>query len=245
MRLLRYLANLGYGTRRDVEHMITRRRVSRRDGTKLSDGDPFEHDDLLVDGIPLDPPAGSVVMLHKPVGYVSSTKDPASPLVYDLLPTRFRFRSPVMAPVGRLDRDTSGLLLVTDDGQLNHRITSPRTHLEKRYLATLATDLRGDEGEIFASGTLMVDGEDSPLAPARLEVIDARHVRLHLTEGRYHQARRMFAAVGNHVTALHREAVGPLVLGDLPPGEWRLLAGDEIDALRASAVRRVAPRSAP
>jgi 16S rRNA pseudouridine516 synthase len=238
MKLLRYLANLGYGSRREVEHMITRRRVRRRDGTALGDRDPFVHDDLLVDGIPVDPPPGSVVMLHKPVGYVSSTKDLSSPTIYALLPTRFPFRSPVMAAVGRLDRDTSGLLLVTDDGQLNHRITSPRTHVAKVYEATLASDLRGDEGEIFAAGTLMLDGETDPLAPATLEVLDARHARLTITEGRYHQARRMFAAVGNHVTALHRAAIGPLTLGDLAPGEWRLLSVEEIAGLHSHLRKR-------
>lgn len=238
MHLLRYLANLGYGSRREVEHMLARRRVSRRDGTRLGDRDAYVHDDLLIDGIPADPAPGSVVMLHKPVGYVTSTKDLSSPTIYALLPTRFPFRSPVMAAVGRLDRDTSGLLLVTDDGQLNHRLTSPRTHVAKVYDATLASDLRGDEGESFASGTLMLDGESSPLAPATLDVIDARHARLTLTEGRYHQARRMFAAVGNHVTALHRAALGPLTLGDLPAGEWRLLSAEEITELRAQLVKR-------
>lgn len=237
MRLLRYLGNLGYGSRRDVEQMILRRRVSRLDGTRLGERDTFQHDDVLVDGIPLDAPPGSVVMLHKPVGYVSSSKDGTNRLVYELLPSRYRFRSPVMAPVGRLDRDTSGLLLVTDDGQLNHRITSPRTHLAKVYEATLATDLRGDEAELFASGTLMLDSETTPLAPAALEILDARRVRLSLTEGRYHQARRMFAAAGNHVVALHRTAVGPLTLGDLPAGEWRLLTGEERVGLEGSLRR--------
>ena len=238
MRLLRYLANLGYGTRRDVEHMLARRRVARRDGTRLGERDDFTHDDVLVDGVPLDPPPGAVVLLHKPVGYVCSTTDAASPVVYELLPGRFQFRSPVMAPVGRLDRDTSGLLLVTDDGQRNHRVTSPRTHLPKTYEVTLASDLRGDEGAAFASGTLMLDGETTPLAPATLEVLDPRRARLTLTEGRYHQARRMFAAVGNHVTALHRATLGPLTLDGLAPGEWRLLTREELDALDEALKRR-------
>lgn len=233
MHLLRYLANLGYGTRREVEHMITRRRVTRRDGTRLAPRDPVAHDDVLVDGIPLDPPPGAVVLLHKPTGYVCSTNDADGRTVYALLPSRFRRRSPVMATVGRLDRDSSGLLLVTDDGQLNHRITSPRTHLPKVYEATLASDLRGDEGERFASGTLLLDGETTPLAPATLELLGPRHARVTVTEGRYHQVRRMFAAVGNHVTALHRASLGPLTLGDLPVGDWRLLAAHEVAALRS------------
>ncbi|HQY50431.1 MAG TPA: pseudouridine synthase, partial [Thermomonas sp.] len=121
---------------------------------------------------------------------------------------------------GRLDRDTSGLLLLTDDGQLLHRIISPKSKLPKVYLATLAQDLRGDEVALFASGTLMLEGEKTPLLPAELAVLDARTARLTLHEGRYHQVRRMFAAAGNHVAALHRERIGGLVLADLPEGQW-------------------------
>ena len=229
MKPLRYLANLGYGSRREVAQMLLKRRVTRRDGSRVGDADVVAHDDLLVDGVPLDPPPGTVVMLNKPPGYVSSTvKDGAGAPVYDLLPARFRHRSPVMAPVGRLDRDTTGLLLFTDDGPLNHRLTSPRTHLPKTYLATLASDLRGDEAGLFAAGTLMLDGEAAPLAPAELEVLGARVARLTLHEGRYHQARRMFAAAGNRVIALHREAFGPLTLAGLGEGAWRLLRADEV-----------------
>ena len=110
-----------------------------------------------------------------------------------------------------------------DDGGLLHRIISPKANLPKVYDATLAQDLRGDEAAIFASGTLMLESEQTPLAPAHLHVIDARHAQLTLTEGRYHQVRRMFAAVGNHVQALHRSRIGGLTLGDLAPGQWRLL----------------------
>ena len=231
MKLAKYLANLGYGSRRDVERMVKYREVTRADGTALAEGDDVTHDEIRVDGKPLDPPPGSVLMLHKPVGYVCSSRD-AIKLVYELLPSRFLARSPVMAPVGRLDRDTSGVLLVTDDGKLNHRITSPRTHLPKTYEVTLASDLRGDEGALFASGTLLLESEETPLAPAELTVLDARHVRLTITEGRYHQVRRMFAAVGNLVTTLHRSALGPLELGDLPLSAWRLLSADEVARLR-------------
>ena len=128
--------------------------------------------------------------------------------------------------MGRLDRDTSGLLLFTDDGALLHRISSPKSKLSKVYAATLANALRGDEVELFASGTLMLESEQTPLLPADLEVVDARHVRLTLHEGRYHQARRMFAAVGNHVEALHRSRIGGLELDGLPAGEWRILGDD-------------------
>ena len=226
-KIIKYLANLGYGTRREVTQLIKQQAVTRVDGSIVRDGDSFVHDELLVSGKPLDAPAGSVIMLHKPIGYVCSSKD-ASQLIYDLLPPRFLKRSPVMAPVGRLDRDTSGLLLVTDDGAINHRLTSPRTHLPKLYDADLASDLTGDEGALFASGTLMLDNETTPLRPASLEVLGPRRARVSVTEGRYHQIRRMFAAAGNRVEHLHRPSMGGLELGDLAPGKWRLLTLAEV-----------------
>ena len=152
-------------------------------------------------------------------------------MVYDLLPPRFRLRSPLLSTVGRLDRNTSGLLLFTDDGALLHRISSPKSKLAKVYEATLANDLRGDEADLFASGTLMLESEQTPLLPAELKVISPREVRLTLHEGRYHQARRMFAAVGNHVEALHRSRVGGLALNGLPPGEWKILGPEDVDTL--------------
>ena len=233
MKLAKYLANLGYGSRREVTAMLNAGRVARADGTRLADGDVFAHAYVRVDGEPLDPPPGVVIVLHKPVGYVCSTTD-TNPLVYDLLPRRFRKRSPVIAPVGRLDRDTSGLLVLTDSGQTNHRLTSPKSGIAKVYEARLASDLRGDEAESFASGTLILNGEALPLAPAALEVLDARRVRVTLREGRYHQVRRMFAAVGNHVEALHRSAIGAIDLGDLPKGAWRVLGDAEVAALQIS-----------
>ena len=232
-KLAKYLANLGYGSRREVERMVGAGRVTRADGRPLREGDAFAHEEVRVDGAPLDPPPGVLVMQHKPVGYVCTTAD-ANPLVYDLLPPRFRARSPIVSPIGRLDRDTSGLLLLTDDGKLNHRIASPRGHLPKVYEAALATELRGDEGEIFASGTLTLAGEAEPLLPATMELLGPRRARVTLVEGRYHQVRRMFAAVGNHVEALHRAAVGGLQLGDLPPGEWRVLGPGELRLLTPS-----------
>ena len=222
MKLVKLLANLGYGSRRDVQWMFREGRITDPDGEVLYADDAPAHADVRVDGEPLDPAQGMLLMLHKPVGYTCSTKDPGR-IVYDLLPPRFRLRSPLLSTVGRLDRETSGLLLLTDDGALLHRIVSPKSHLSKRYEVTLARDLRGDEAEVFASGTLLLESEYTPLAPAVLEVQDARHASLILTEGRYHQVRRMFAAMGNHVDALHRSAVGGLTLGDLPDGEWRAL----------------------
>jgi 16S rRNA pseudouridine516 synthase len=140
---------------------------------------------------------------------------------------------PQVSSIGRLDRETSGLLLLTDDGALLHRVIAPKSKLPKVYEATLAQDLRGDEAALFAGGGLVLHGEARPLAPARLQALGPRRARLVLTEGRYHQVRRMFAAVGNHVLALHRARIGGLDLGDLPEGQWRLL--DAADRTRLFA----------
>ena len=230
MKLVKHLANLGYGSRKQVAWMFREGRVTDGSGEVLYADDVVAHDAIRVDGETLDPPQGLLLMLHKPVGVTCSSKDPGR-IVYDLLPPRFRSRNPALSTVGRLDRDTSGLLLLTDEGQLLHRIIAPKSKLPKVYRATLAEDLRGDEIATFASGTLMLDGEKSPLLPAELEPIDARNARLTLHEGRYHQARRMFAAAGNHVVALHRERIGGLALGDLREGEWRVLDDSDRVAL--------------
>lgn len=227
MRLERLIGNLGYGSRKDVEAMLRAGRITRADGTPLGPDARAAHAEIRIDGAPLDPPAGLVLMLHKPVGFTCSTADPGR-IVYELLPPRFRERKPIVAPVGRLDRDTSGLLLMTDDGGLLHRIISPKARVPKVYEAVLAEPLRGDEAAQFASGTLMLKIETTPLAPALLEPLGERQVRLTITEGRYHQIRRMFAAVGNHVETLHRARVGGLTLDGLPPGRWRPLGEDEV-----------------
>lgn len=230
IKLLRYLANLGYGSRREVAALIADGRVTDADGQRLYADDVAAHADVRIDGMRLDPAPGVVLMLHKPVGYTCSTRD-AGKLVYDLLPPRFCLRRPVIAPVGRLDRDTSGLLLLTDDGHLLHQIISPRRHLPKVYEVELAQDLRGHEAALFASGSLLLANETTPLAPAALAVLTPRTAQLTLTEGRYHQVRRMFAACGNRVVALHRSRIGGLTLGGLPSAQWRALASEQIRVL--------------
>ena len=231
MKLVRLIANLGYGSRKDVAWMFREGRVTDAQGEVLYADDKVAHEQIRIDGEPLDPPPGMVLMMHKPVGYTCSRKDPGR-VVFDLLPPRYRMRDPALSTVGRLDRDTSGLLLFTDDGALLHRIISPRANVTKIYAAELANDLRGDEGELFASGRMMLESETEPLEPARLEVLGPRRARLAITEGRYHQVRRMFAAVGNHVDALHRVSIGGLVLDEgLAPGAWRMLAPDEVAAI--------------
>ena len=226
MKLLRRIANLGYGSRKDVTAMFREGRILHANGEVLYADDELDeharHEEVRIDGEPLDPPPGLLLMLHKPVGHTCSKKDKGE-LVYDLLPPRFALRDPSLSTVGRLDRETSGLLLMTDDGVLLHRIQSPKAQVAKVYEATLARPLRGDEVKVFASGKLRLESDDTPLLPAELEVLGPQRARLTLHEGRYHQARRMFAAVGNHVETLHRTQVGGLTLGDLPSGQWRAL----------------------
>jgi 16S rRNA pseudouridine516 synthase len=233
VRLDRLLANLGYGSRREVQALVDSGRVTL-DGAEVEAADrriALTRDlpeRMRVDGEPLDPLPGLALMLNKPVGVTCSHKE-AGPLVYGLLPDRWRRREPAVSTVGRLDKDTSGLLLMTDDGALLHRIISPRSHVSKRYLATLDRPLRGDEGAVFASGRLMLDNEEKPLLPVELEVLSPTSAYVTLWEGRYHQVRRMFAAVGNHVVALHRDRIGGLVLpDDLRAGAFRLLTAAEL-----------------
>lgn len=235
-RLDRLLANLGYGSRREVSALVRRGQVLV-DGQPLKDAgariavtaDLPAH--MTVCGQPLDPPAPLTILMHKPLDLVCSHRE-AGRSVYELLPHRWRAREPGLSTIGRLDKDTSGLLLITDDGPFLHRVISPRSHVEKAYLATLERPLSGQEGAVFAAGSLMLDGESQPVAPAVLEPLGPKQARLVITEGRYHQVRRMFAAVGNHVTALHRERIGGLVLpDDLPPGAWRILTAEDQAAI--------------
>ncbi len=238
VRLDRLLANMGYGSRNEVQQLA-------RIGAVMLDGAPVRDASqkiaitadlptrLTVQGEALDPLAGLALMLHKPLGVTCSHKE-AGPLVYNLLPDRWRRREPALSTVGRLDKETSGLLLLTDDGALLHRIISPKLHVTKHYVATLARPLKGDEAALFAAGTLMLEGETKPLAPAVMETLSPTSARVIVTEGRYHQVRRMFAATGNHVDALHRERIGALTLpADLAAGEYRQLSPADIAAIFA------------
>ena len=236
LRLDRLLANLGYGSRRQVQQLVWAGLVTL-DGVTLKDSDQriAVTTDLsarmIVDDEPLDPPPGLVLMMHKPAGVTCSHKE-QGPLVYRLLPERWRRREPAISSVGRLDKETSGLLLMTDDGKLLHKIISPRSNVAKRYDVTLDRPLRGDEEKVFTAGTLVLDGETKPLLPAQFQAIAENRAYVTITEGRYHQVRRMFAAVGNHVTALHRDRVAGLSLpDDLPAGEFRIVGEAEIGLL--------------
>lgn len=237
-RLDRLLANLGYGSRKDVQALVAGGKVVL-DGVILKDAgariavDATLPERMTIRGAPVDPPAPLVLVMHKPLGVVCSHKEDGEK-IYDLLPRRWRLRDPGLSTVGRLDKDTSGLILITDDGDFLHRVISPKRHVPKTYLATLDRPLTGSEGEIFAAGTLMLESEEKPLLPAKLDVVDARTARLTITEGRYHQVRRMFAAVGNHVVTLHRERIGGILLpDDLAPGQHRILPAAQAEQVFA------------
>ncbi len=229
-RLDQLLSSLGYCSRREARAWVAAGRLTVRGVVADDFGAKADPADVRVDGEPLDHPDGMLLLLHKPTGLVCSHDGREGPDIYSLLPGRWRQRNPPVTSIGRLDKETSGLLLLTDLSPLVHRLTSPKHKVPKVYRATLDRDLAPALVEQFASGTLLLDGEDTPCAPATLKIISPREAELTLTEGRYHQVRRMFAATGSTVLTLHRARFGPLELGDLPAGQWRELPLDYFSA---------------
>ena len=222
-RLDQLLSSLGYCSRREAMAFVKEGRV-KLGGVVLKRSDQRVDSALItVDDQPLEAPEGLLAMLHKPVGYACTHSEGEGQTIYELLPSHWLDRNPAVTSVGRLDKDTSGLLLVTDIGSLVHRFTSPKADVEKVYLAELDRELDPGLVEVFAKGDLMLRGEDKPCLPAKLEIMAAQTARLTITEGRYHQVRRMFASQGWHVEKLHRERFGPHELGDLAEGEWRMI----------------------
>lgn len=222
-RLDQTLANLGYCSRREARDWLRAGRVRLAGQTVDDPGQRAAADAVTVDGEPLDHPEGLLVLYHKPAGLVCSHEAREGPSVYEALPERWRRRNPAVTSIGRLDKETTGLLLLTDLPDLVHRLTSPKHKVHKVYRAMLDSPVPGEAAERFAAGTLVLPGEEIPCAPAALEVVGPRETRLTLTEGRYHQVRRMFAALGATVVALHRESFGPLTLEGVAPGAWRVL----------------------
>ena len=236
MRLDRLLSNLGYGGRKEMTMAIKNEWVEI-DGKIVKtpslsiDLDWLNDGRVTLDGQTLDPLPPYVIMLNKPVGYTCSHKDPAK-IVYDLLPEQYANRKPKLAMVGRLDKYSSGQLILTDDGDLLHRLTHPKRHASKYYKVTLRDDINGDESTLFASGEFMLKDEEKPLKPADWTPHGAREGVMILNEGRFHQIRRMFEQIGNEVATLHRFQTGNLELGDLAEGQWRALNKEEISLLR-------------
>jgi 16S rRNA pseudouridine516 synthase len=176
--------------------------------------------EVLLAGEKLVLPGDIYLMLHKPAGVVSATEDPEHRTVLDLIDHPHRHTLHV---VGRLDKDTTGLLLITNDGDWSHRITAPKSHVPKTYLATLAWKLTEEGAEQLRAG-VQLHGEKDLTKPAEVEILSGQQVRITIHEGKYHQVKRMFAAVGNRVEALHRERIGEWVLDpQLQAGEWKVL----------------------
>lgn len=220
-RLDQILASHGYGSRKEVRELISAKRVSV-DGTVIRDAAAkAEPGAVRLDGEPIEFPEGVFVLFHKPAGCVCSHTEREGQRIYDLLPPRWLLRNPAVTSVGRLDRDTTGLLLLTDDTALVHRLTSPKHHVEKVYEATLDRAPDPAMVEAFASGTLVLETEEKPCAPARLVLREGNEIELTLTEGRFHQVKRMFAHFGYEVQRLHRNRFGDYALGDLAAGAWR------------------------
>ena len=238
-RLARFLAHAGVASRRHAEELIAAGRVRVNDTTVTTQGTRInpEHDTVTVDGKPIHAPARHVyIMLHKPVGYVTTASDPQGrPTVLDLLPAELRRLR--IYPVGRLDIDTSGLLLLTNDGDFAQRMTHPRYSTEKHYEALVQGYPTEEALAALREGvTVVVDNERSyRTSPAQVRILRrvGTNCRLALTihEGRKRQVRRMISAVGYRVLELKRVAVGGLTLGDLPVGGWRELRGEEVRGL--------------
>lgn len=231
-RLEKIMSRLGYGARRDVPHWIRQGWLTVNGEKPKSASVKVFADDVELDGQPLDHPYGLTVVYHKPLGTVCSRKEEGR-IIFEDFPERWLGRNPPLSSVGRLDKNTSGLLIVTDDGQLNHHLTSPKHHISKTYAVILDEPLRGDEVEVFASGKLMLEADDKPCLSAELTVTGEHTANLVLHEGRYHQVRRMFAAVGNHVTALQRTHTGELSLQalNLKAGEYQSIDKETLKGL--------------
>jgi 16S rRNA pseudouridine516 synthase len=231
MQLERILQRHGFGTRKACRSLIRHESVAI-DGAVCAD--PFAEIATAglvfsVDGIAWPYAEFASLVLHKPAGYECSRKPQHHPSVLELLPLPLRERG--VQPIGRLDEDTTGLLLITDDGRLNHALSSARRKVPKVYLATTRHPVEQAQVDRLLAGVLLND-EPEPIAAAACEIAGDNRLRLTLTGGKYHQVKRMVAAAGNRVDALHREAIGELSLpGDLKPGEWRWLTAVDLQKL--------------
>jgi 16S rRNA pseudouridine516 synthase len=230
-RIDQLLASLGYGSRREVSEWVREGRVSVRGARARDPGARVEPSEVMIDGEPPDHPGELLLMLNKPAGLVCSHDETEGPSIYGLIPARWRRRNPVVTSVGRLDKDTTGLLLLTDRSALVHRLTSPKHKVPKAYRAILDQDMAPGLEEVFSSGTLALPDEDKPCAPAQLIRMGPRMAEVVMTEGRYHQVRRMFASQGCQVVELDRVRFGSLELGDLARGSWIELPINSLDTL--------------
>ena len=229
IRLDKYLSDAGVASRRELKTILRTGAVTVN-GVPATDGaakiDPAG-DRVLFRGEAVEGPRRVVLLLHKPAGYVSSTEDPRDRTVMELIPARYLRQGVV--PVGRLDKETEGLLLLTNDGALNHWLTAPKHEVEKRYYARHEGTAGEADAEAFAAGLTLRDG--TLCKPALLRPLGPGESEITVTEGKYHQVRRMMASRGLTVSYLRRDSEGALTLGDLPVGQVRELSDCEIASL--------------
>ncbi|MDX1692574.1 MAG: pseudouridine synthase [Ketobacteraceae bacterium] len=228
MRLDKFLSHTTDLSRSEAKRAIKSGRVTVNQHTATSGNQPVQAEDTVcLDQREVTLQGARYFMLFKPAGYVCASHDPDHPVVMDLITEPARNRLHV---AGRLDKDTTGLVLITDDGQWSHRATAPGKNTFKRYRVEVAEPVTPDSIKSLEAG-IQLKNEDKPTLPARVIVLDERKLLLSINEGRYHQVKRMLAATGNRVTALHREAVGAIELDpELPPGHYRPLSEAEINS---------------
>lgn len=231
-RLDKILAGTGRWSRREVRDLVRAGRVTAGGAVARSADERYEREglDLRVDGEQVLAPRFTYLMLHKPAGLVSATEDPRQPTVLELLPAHLRKIG--LFPAGRLDKDTEGLLLLTNDGNLAHALLSPKRHVDKTYLVRVTGTLDGEDVKAFAAGMTLGDGYTC--LPAGLEPLEEPGAALvTLREGKYHQIKRMLSARGKPVVYLKRLAMGTLKLDEaLEAGKWRPLTETELQALK-------------
>lgn len=236
MRIDKLLSNIGIGTRKEVKKFI-------KEGLVLVNGNTVkdagliintETDEILFDGKKIYYKEFIYIMMNKPKGVISATYDPVEKTVIDLLPQELKARNPF--PVGRLDKDTEGLLLITNDGDLAHKLLSPKKNVIKKYYAKILGFVNESDIKAFNEGIVLEDGYKT--LPANLEILsssDVSKVYVYIREGKYHQIKRMFESVGKKVIYLKRLAMGNLTLDEnLKPGEWRELSEEELSFLKKS-----------
>jgi 16S rRNA pseudouridine516 synthase len=226
MRLDKFLAHTTDLTRTLARQVIKQQRV-RINGQCADNAAQavLATDQITLDDELLSLPGNRYIMLNKPSGYVCTREDPHHAHIFSLVSN-----SDDLHAAGRLDADTTGLVLLTNDGQWSHRVTAPRRNCNKIYCVTLAHELTPDQTRQIEQG-IMLNGEDKPTLPAQIECMPQHQIRLTIHEGKYHQVKRMLAAVDNRVTALHRESIGHIKLDDsLQLGEWRELTNEEFQA---------------
>lgn len=220
-RLDALLSNLGYCSRSETKLFLKQNEVLIKNQRVFNPTSKANHCDVLVNNEALDSEK-ILILLNKPSGYICSHND-AGKLIYSLLPRRYQNRNPKISTIGRLDIDTTGAILLTDDGELNHKLTSPKKDVKKVYEVSLEKPLNGDEKELFASGEVLLNGEEKPLKPAILKEITPTLVHLEIVEGKYHQVKRMFAYTKNKVIKLHRLEFSGFRVDDMEEGAFKII----------------------